>query len=693
MTFKLSAIVFSGLAFTLIPFSLSAFAQSTIQDIERITTTYQRYQFIKASDVNTIDTLSEQTLRSLAPTHIEEALRRIAGVGLQRGSGQEYLPALRSPVLTGAGACGAVLTSEDSIPIRAAGFCNNNELFEAHTEMAQRIDVIKGPATVVFGSNALHGVINVVTPDTTENTGFTGVDIGSYGYKRIKARIGKGDNISGVGLNASITRDNGFRDDEAVYQEKVNGRHRYEFENASVTTGLTYTHLDQQTAGYLTGDDSYRNDELINKNENPEAYRRAKALRVWSKWDWQPDQDQRVTVTPYFRNQDMQFVMHFLPGKPLEINSQQGAGVLTAWQYQSAKGTDIAIGLDLEKTEGQLRQFQDGPTIGSEFLRETIPAGEHYDYRVDAELLAPFVQLSKSWQGWTATLGARYETMSYDYQSFLPAGRNKDTGEPCGFGGCRYNRPADREVAFKRLSPKLHINYLVNDSLSVYASLADGFRIPQATELFRLQRDQGIAELKPETGLNREVGVHYFKDALSLSAAYYLLRKENVIYRNSDFFNVSNGKTRHEGIELSLRWRFHSQWTLSSALTYSKHTYVQQANGTDLSIQGNEMDTAPRRSANTQITWQSSDALEFELEWQHISKYFTDAENMHTYPGHDIFSLRSHYQLNPNTTLRFHIDNLFDTRYAERADFTTFSGARYFPGQPRHFLIAAEYSW
>ncbi len=693
MTLKPNAIALPGFVFIIGVLSLPTYAQSNEQDIERITTTYQRYQFIDANDVNNVGTLSEQTLLEIAPTHIEEALRQIAGVSLQRGSGQEYLPALRSPVLTGAGACGAILTSEDSIPLRAAGFCNNNELFEAHSEMAQRIDVIKGPATVVYGSNALHGVVNVVTPDTTQNVGWAGIDIGSYGYKRIKARYGLGDNVSGAGLNASITRDNGFRDAESVYQEKINGRHRYEFENATLTTGGTYTHLDQQTAGYLTGEDSYRSDDLININENPEAYRWARALRVWSKLDWQPDQYQRFTVTPYFRNQDMEFVMHFLPGKPLEINSQTGVGIQSAWQYQAENGLNVAMGLDVESTEGRLRQYQDGPTAGSEFLRQTIPAGEHYNYQVDADLMAPFIQVSKSVHKWTATLGARYETMQYDYETFLPAGRNKDTGEACGFGGCRYSRPADTAVEFERFSPKLNIQYRLNDSLSFYATLADGFRIPQATELFRLQREQTLADLAPETGLHREVGTHYLAGDLSLTAAYYLLRKDNVIYRNSDFFNVSDGETRHEGIELSWRWRLHPQWTLSSAMTYGKHTYIQQANGSDLSIQGNDMDTAPRRIANTQLTWQPADALEIDLEWQHISKYFTDAENMHAYPGHDILHLRSHYQLNPNITLRFRVYNLLDARYAERADFTSFSGARYFPGQPRHFLVSAEYSW
>src|SRR6185503_133357 len=69
-------------------------------------------------------------------THSSELVNRAAGAMIQRGSGEESLTALRSPVLTGAGACGSVLVLEDGIPIRPVGTCNVNELFEVNLEQA-----------------------------------------------------------------------------------------------------------------------------------------------------------------------------------------------------------------------------------------------------------------------------------------------------------------------------------------------------------------------------------------------------------------------------------------------------------------------------------------------------------------------------------------------------------------------------
>jgi outer membrane cobalamin receptor len=75
-----------------------------------------------------IGQVGQDTIRLVDPTHHAELLNRVAGVMIQRGSGQESLTAIRSPVLTGAGSCGAFLFLENGVPIRPVGFCNVNEL-------------------------------------------------------------------------------------------------------------------------------------------------------------------------------------------------------------------------------------------------------------------------------------------------------------------------------------------------------------------------------------------------------------------------------------------------------------------------------------------------------------------------------------------------------------------------------------
>ena len=105
---------------------------------------------------------------------------------IQRGSGQESLTALRSPVLTGAGGCGAVLVLEDGIPIRPVGSCNVNELFEVNIEQAAAVEILRGPGSVLYGSSAVHGIINVIPPLPDEIPVFGAVvEGGSDQYRRL----------------------------------------------------------------------------------------------------------------------------------------------------------------------------------------------------------------------------------------------------------------------------------------------------------------------------------------------------------------------------------------------------------------------------------------------------------------------------------------------------------------------------
>src|SRR5690606_3285978 len=112
------------------------------------------------------------------------------------------------------------------IPLRAAGFCNINELFEAFSEQAQRIEVIRGPSNALYGSNALHGVINVIMPRAPQQTeGRIGLELGSFDYRREELSYGGSSGRHGFLVNITATHDGSFRDDAGYDQQKLHLRH------------------------------------------------------------------------------------------------------------------------------------------------------------------------------------------------------------------------------------------------------------------------------------------------------------------------------------------------------------------------------------------------------------------------------------------------------------------------------------
>ena len=661
---------------------------AAMANIDEIVTVATRAEADLAEVIGSVSLVDEETLQTVSHAHIQQTLSRVPGVNLHRGNGQEYLPALRSPVLTGAGGCGGFLMQEDGIPLRAAGFCNINELFEANTEMAQRIELLRGTGTVLHGSNAMHGVVNIVTPEPSEQSSL-GLELGANDYGRVKFKSG----TETLGIAANFTRDGGYRDESGFDQQKVSLRHRYKSAYLQVDSGLTLTNLNQETAGFIQGLDAYKDDSLVKKNLNPEAYRDVRSARVWSRIS-KSEQDYQLIATPYIRYSQMDFLQHFLPGDPLEENGQKSLGVQLGYYRTLTQAVNIIAGVDAEITDAYLEQSQDAPTRGSAFLQETIPEGQHYDYQVDASMVAPFLHLDWAVNDQLSLSGGlRFESMSYDYNNNMLTGRTRDDGTECGRGGCRYSRPASGKDDFNNWSSNLGAQLKLSNSTSGFIRLARGFRAPQATELYRLQRAQQTADLESESIDSLEIGLAGNSDSLNYKIAAYHMSKDHVIFRDSSFFNVSDGETQHRGVELELDYAINEQWELGLSATQARHTYRNSTVLGGVDIRGNDVDTAPRHFGSARLAFTPNGRQRLELEWQSMGSYYLNPENLYRYEGHNILHLRAGWTLSESMRLYANISNLTDRHYAERADYTTFSQQRYFPGTPRTAQVGVEFSW
>jgi outer membrane receptor protein involved in Fe transport len=675
---------------TYLALGLALVANTTLANIDEIITVATRAEANLTEVIGTVSVLDESALKLVSHAHVQQALSRVAGVNLHRGNGQEYLPAMRSPVLTGAGGCGGFLMQEDGIPLRAAGFCNINQLFEANTEMAQRIEVLRGTGTVLHGSNAMHGVINIVTPASSDDSK-AALEIGADDYRRLKYQ----STLGAVGVAANFTHDGGFRDQSGFDQQKISLRNTYNNANLQVDSGLTLTNLNQETAGFIEGRDAYTDSAAIRQNLNPEAYRDVSSMRVWSRIS-QSKQHYQLVMTPYIRFSQMDFLQHFLPGDPLEENGQKSIGVQVGYYRTLRQGLNVIAGVDAEITDAYLKQSQDKPTQGSPFLQETIPQGQHYDYQVDAIVAAPFMHLDWAVSDELSVSGGlRFESMRYDYHNNMLSGRTKADGTVCGRGGCRYSRPPSGTDEFDNWSANLGAKLVLNDNNNVFIRLARGFRAPQATELYRLQRKQQITDLESESIESVELGLNGSINGLRYELAAYHMEKDNVIFRDSDFFNVSDGNTEHQGVELALDYVINAQWSVAVSATQAKHTYLDSASSGDINIRNNDIDTAPRHFGNARLAWRPSDHSRVELEWQSMGRYFLEPENLHRYEGHNIVNVRASWALSDSHRIYANISNLTDRDYAERADWTKYSEKkyRYFPGLPRAVQLGVELSW
>jgi outer membrane receptor protein involved in Fe transport len=639
-------------------------------------------------------------LALLSAKHQAEALNQNAGVYVQRGSGAESLTAIRSPVLTGAGGCGAFLVTEDNLPIRPVGFCNLNEMFELNYEQAGAIEVLRGPGSAMYGASAVHGIVNNLTPRVRDLANFSaGLEGGSDSFAR--ARLGFADEWGdwGVGAYGLATDAPGWRDSSGVKEAKLNLLADASVGGGNLRLRASGTDLKQDTAGFIQGYDSYRDEDIAKTNANPEAFRDASSARVSA--SFQRDncfsRDCRFEVAGIYRRSYMDFIQHFLVGKPYEHNEQTSyllSSTLAMNLFSNLLALRVTV--DAETADSGLSEFQPGPaTDGTPAANAIRPAGLHYDYTVDSSTFG--ATLAAEWRfasRWALAAALRVDRTRYDYDNLMIDGNTAADGTPCpGASGCLYSRPADRVDDFNNVAPRLTLSWQPGDRSMLYVSGSGGYRPPEMTEVYRLQRQQTVADLDSEELDSLEAGWKFRGQSFSLSTALFDMDKKNVILRESNGYYVSNGRTSHRGFEYEARVDLGSRFALTAAGTYARHEYEfsRAIEGGETIVDGNDVDTAPRHVHNLRFDARIGEQVNAALDVGHVGSYYLDAANTATYPGHTVANLRVAWQ--PRTDLRatLRVDNLLDEAYADRADFA-FGNYRYFPARGRAAFLSVDYA-
>ena len=677
---------------------------------EVIVVTGSRQQSGLLTLAGNIDRISSEDITAVNAVHPSDILNRATGVHIQTNNGMESLPSLRSPVLTGPGAAGAFLFLEDGIATRSAGFANNNALSELNLAQAKEIEIIRGPASAVYGSNAVHGVINALTkdPSDTGNVTILGGPNNSY---QLQGSGGSEMEQHGVSANIQAIDDGGYRDNSDFQSLKLGFRHDYVDGADQFKTTVSGFSLDQKTAGFINSGDNgdgcytstyaseylYKDRDAMTKNCDDDAYRKWTSLRIATNWQRELSDNTSLSLTPYFRINDMEFRQHYLPSKAIEENSHYSIGLASNYNWQVDDQLTLIMGIDVEWTEGELTQTQQRASYT--FFSKTRQQGLHYDYEVQATTIAPYIQ--GDWQlsdDLKLTGSIRFDSTKYDYDNLLADGTTKADGSSCvnekdndAPVACLFQRAGDREDSFDNTSAKLGFNYRINSDVAVFGDWSQGFRAPQTTDLYRLQNQQVIGELDSEEINSSEIGIRGVSANLTYEVVGYYMTKKNFFFRDARGLNVTDGETSHQGIELGLDYKISERFNVAVNYSYGQHEYEFDRENSDV-VKGNEIDTAPKHLANVRFGWKPTQSSNVELEWLHMGEYFLDPANEHEYAGHDLLQLRGSVQVNNNINVFARIENLTDEKYASRADFA-FGDYRFFGGQSRalHVGVSATF--
>ena len=657
-----------------------------------------------------ISKITSVQIQDTKATALYQLLNKVTGVYMVDLGNEQHTMAIRQPITYNA----LYLYMEDGLPIRPTGIFNHNSLYEINMSGVRDIEVIKGPASSLYGSNSVGGAVNFITQNPPSGyAGNVSLQGDNYHYRRVDADGGFSSGKFGLYAGGYVAHQKDSWQDYSDFDKySANLKTTYDFDNRTrLTAAASYNNLNTQTPGSLDSAHFYNRSYGSNQRF---TYRKVDAFRANARLEHSWNEHSQTFLMAFYRsNSTAQLPSYFIS----DVRNTSGV-------YQSSNGQENDQRF---KSYGLLAQHR----TDFNFLRSRLIVGAYMDDS-PSNYYAQFLDIKKDvannyYTGYTNTgtyiddyriklfnyaaysqyeihpadplrivMGLRYDRVHYAFINNLPPTNTK------------YKQQAGNN--FNIVAPKLGLTYNLGNNKGLYANYSVGFQPPETGDLYSSRQ---VTPLKQATFNNYEAGGWFslFDKKLYAEVSLYDLEGRNEIISqllaDNTTQNQNAGVTRHRGIEYAITYAPVSDLTIRFNGTNARHTYLDYsevrtnyATGTNYSLvyNGKRMSNAPAWIANSEITYKPGFIPGFRIagEWQHINQYYTNPANTKTYSGYNIYNLRLGYNCR-SAALKgigvwFNVLNLTDQLYATTVTSNQY-GDTYNAAPPRTCTLGISYSF
>lgn len=569
---------------------------------------------------------------------------------------------------------------------------------ETNTWDIERVEVTRGPASVLNSSNTVGGTINVITRDPPAGP-----------EHRIWAQTGESDlyrggvstgdtleNGLGYLLDANLMRDDGWREHARRERDAVSGKLQFDpTETTRVQMRMEYLDLYQEDPGNLSEED-FRAD--------------------WQQAAVKHDvlNEQMRHVTPSLRLTQMlgdagEFRLGFIHRQSKGTEVTQGYGQTAAAALRETEKERRESNLQLiyrhefEPLAGKLN-------VGADLIRGTNSDDlynrqdrQRQDLNTASTIRetgrSPFAQYEFSpFKRLRLTAGIRHEDFEYDVEQLSFDRQGQEVYQ-------------SGKQSYSKLVKKGGLVFMLNEDNRLWASVAEGFRVPSTNATVTATYPN--PDLPPETMLTTEVGlrgqwrepnVHYDFTLYETTIEDYHLSVYcidqpdrcsgfNAFVPGANWATYTDavGKIRFRGFEAAAGWQPTEWLRFDGAYTRATSKLLDYINrGEDYS--GNSLNAMPLHRLNARATVMPIAGSYIELEADYISSYYTSLDNQDRYNRPTLYHLRTGYQ-HKNWRFTVQLLNLLDSKYSPRVSQS--GGERIFNAGygPRTLRAGLIYRW
>ena len=648
---------------------------------------------------NTPAAISQITAKDIEDKHatfIGQLLNQTPGVLMNDLGNEQHMMSIRQPITTAA----VYQYLEDGISIRPVGVFNHNALYEVNLAGVDNIEILRGPASSLYGSNAIGGTVNFITKaPTLTPTADIGISASSEGYRRLD--VGASNTFDteygehGLRLSAYASdRGDSWQDHAESNKQSVTLRHDWRISDVTQIKNIfSYNHLEADMTGSLNVDDYNKRSGYSYQTF---TYRAVDSTRLSSQINHKWSDQQQTQATLYYRDNTTEQNPSYNIRTDIRNGTPTGTytGQITENAFQSY-GLNVQHSVDLDQVKWVVGAMADhspnqAKTNDIEVFRD--PTSLVYTGYQQRQLLRNFnvdvnnqaIYGQANWQvlpNLNLVGGARYDWISYDFDNQLTPSRV--TGAP------------DEKRNFKKASPQLGVVWNITPKMDVYSNWSQGFVPPEVSSLYGA--NLVTPDLDAATFNNIDAGLRFklLDDRLDGEITVYRLQgKDEVIsYTKADNTREPRnaGKTLHQGIEIGGTWKISDAYDQRVKVSGSiaQHEYEEFQPSPVLNYSANTMPSSPKSFGTIEYQIKPIPELLVSAEGVYVGSYWINDANTEKYNGHTLLNLRANYRNNGYEVFG-QILNATDVHYAESTSFSN-NQVSYTPAAPRTYLLGLRY--
>jgi vitamin B12 transporter len=559
---------------------------------------------------SSVSVINKEELLQLSSNSVIDALRQVPSVWVEEQGGPGGITSI---ALRGAEANHTLVLLDgvqlnDPTNTRGGAF----DLNAINIESIERIEIIRGAQSAVYGSDALAGVIHIITQPPGKSTVTVNASVGTDDYASVG--VSAAGKVSGIGYAFGIqTKDAGEPiPGSTAKNTEFTSRLNWQQENNSVS--FNYRYLDGERTSFP--EQSGGPEFAVGRDLDNSDYKDQSAALSWVSQIntvWQS----KVSGSWYQRDEDT-YSPGISPFYEVPVNSSIIDFNRTQFSWVNTLGDQqklwANIGVETKKEDGNSKGYLFDPSVYPN------------NFALDRQIDSAFINLNA------------YATKDWLVQASI--------------------RRDDAEGFEANDSGQVGTKFALDDNWTLFANWGEGFKLPSFFALGHAL--VGNTELQPETVTTRDAGVEFTSDSISARISYFDNHYRNLIDFDAETFkNVNRSRVETSGVESEINWQAQENLSLRAHASYTD---------IDMISSDNHLLGRPQSTYGTSVHYALNDQWQFNVNYLRVDDRFAvtryaGMDDEQVLDAYNRIDASAQWQINTLTQLGLSVENLTDENY------------------------------